>query len=369
MSPVLPRLVLLSLLFLAGCEPKPPPSQLQVRSILGGQADEGFARALAPRPFQFPEDHAAHPEFRSEWWYVTGHLMTTEGRRFGFQVTFFRFALSPEPPQRASAWASQQIWMGHAALTDVASGRHQGVERFARGALDLAGTSLHPFKVWLGDWQLGGGDAPPWELQLITPEFGFDFRLDTDKAVVLQGDQGLSRKSAEPGNASYYYSLTRLETQGEILLEGVRHQVRGLAWLDREWSTSALGADQVGWDWFSLQFADGRDLMYYQLRDSAGHPDPHSGGSLTDPRGQVRRLARKDVELRPLKWWLSPAGRRYPIEWEMELRPGGEGFKVRAVVADQEMDLSVRYWEGAVDILDAHTGQPLGRGYLELAGY
>ncbi len=187
---------------------------------------------------------------------------------------------------------------------------------------------------------------------------------------MLQGDQGLSQKSASPGNASYYYSLPRLASSGRLTLGGETVPVdRPVSWLDREWSTSALGPDQAGWDWFAIQLEDGRDLMYYQLRRKDGSADPHSGGSLSGADGTLLRLRAADVELVPTEWWTSPEGSRYPIGWELALAPTGERWRVRAVVEDQLMAMTVRYWEGAIEVVDSATGALLGRGYLELAGY
>lgn len=359
------------LLLLAGCggsEP-PAPSGISVESALGGGAAEGYARAERPRAFEFPADHGPHPEYRNEWWYLTGNLESAEGERFGFQVTFFRIALAPRAPERASAWAANQVWMAHAALTDAGAGAHEAEERFSRQALDLAGAQAEPFAVWLDDWRLGAtGTGPAWRLEVDGDAFALDLALEPAKPVVLQGDRGLSQKSAEPGNASYYYSIPRLEATGRLRSGSRELQVEGLAWLDREWSTSALGPDQEGWDWFSLQLDDGRDLMFYRLRRTDGSADPHSAGTLVAADGSYRAVGAGDVELRPLRWW-EGQGHRYPVAWELRVGPWQQTFRVQAVVEDQLMDLSVRYWEGAVDVVDPATGATLGAGYLELAGY
>jgi predicted secreted hydrolase len=357
-------------LLLTACTPYPEPAQkIAVTDALGGEVTEGYARALQPREFTFPLDHGPHPEFRNEWWYLTGNLETPQGRRFGFQVTFFRIALAPNMPPRSSHWATRQLWMGHAALTDVVGSRHLARERFARGALGLAGAQAAPFRVWLEDWQLYGGEPhSPWRLQVASEAFSLGLDLEPQRPPLLQGEKGLSRKSAAPGNASYYYSIPRLAARGTVLLDGQSLPVEGLVWLDREWSTSALESDQAGWDWLSLQLEDGRDLMYYRLRYRDQTQHPASAGSLTKPDGSVMPLGAGDVTMRPSAWWASPTGRRYPIGWEIELA-GGERLRIQTPLPDQEMDLTVTYWEGAVDALDPETGTLLGRGYLELAGY
>ncbi|MEZ5450363.1 MAG: carotenoid 1,2-hydratase [Thiolinea sp.] len=239
-------------LSLTACEKAPEADAFVVAEQLGGVSDSGFARAASPREFRFPADHGVHPDYRTEWWYVTGNLNSASGRHFGYQLTLFRVAMTPRAPDSPASWATNQLWMGHIALTDVEGGQHYHAERFARGAGGLAGQTDQPFRVWLEDWTLMGTGAAdfPWQVKMEDENFTLDLQLQNTKPVVLQGDQGLSQKSSEPGNASYYYSLTRLATAGEIVLDGERLPVSGASWLDREWSTSALGPDQAGWDWF-----------------------------------------------------------------------------------------------------------------------
>lgn len=364
------RLIILVLvLLLSGCDrPAPAPSTTSVAAALGGGDVEGFARATAVRSFRFPQDHGPHPAFRNEWWYITGNLRAADGHRFGFQITFFRISVTPEAAAGDSAWRTNQVWMAHAALSDLAAGEHRAYERFARQALGLAGTRSAPFSVWLEDWRLQrDATTGHWQLELPTEDFNLNLVLQPESPIVLQGDHGLSQKSSKPGNSSYYYSLPRLRADGRLQLGDRKFTVDGLAWLDREWSTSALDTGQAGWDWFSLQLQDGRDLMYYQLRRTDGGRDPHSSGSLSDATGLRRRLDPGQVTLTPLRWW-SGHGRRYPIEWQLQLAGEPHPWRVRALLADQEMRLSVRYWEGAVEVTDAVTGAALGRGYLEMAG-
>jgi len=361
---------LLLLLTLAGCErPAPQAPGFKLSEVLGGISAEGFARASEIRPFRFPADHGPHPAYRNEWWYFTGNLQAADARAFGFQITLFRIALQPEAVASESAWRTNQVWMAHAALSDLSGGQHLAYERFARQALGLAGAKRAPLSVWLEDWRLQlDGQTGVWRLQLPAPGFDLTLELVPASPVVLQGDRGLSQKSAEPGNASYYYSIPRLQASGQLQLNGERLAVQGLAWLDREWSTSALGPEQTGWDWFSLQLEDGRNLMYYQLRRSDGATDPHSSGSLSDARGLQRRLDPTQVSLTPLAHWRS-GERRYPVEWRLQLQGEPQPWRVRALLDDQEMRLSVRYWEGAVEVIDEVTRNRLGRGYLEMAGY
>ncbi len=373
MSRALLSAALVALLsILVGCDEREAPApELDLEQVLG-PASGDYARAIEPRRFRFPDDHGPHPRFRSEWWYVTGHLRDEQDRLYGYQITFFRFAIAPRPPEGLSAWATNQVWMAHAAVTRVADGSHRTVERFARGALDLAGACAQPFRVWLDDWQLGvsgDGDNNNWHLALDTESFDLDLELLPERPVVLQGDDGLSRKSARPGNASYYYSITRLPTRGRLQLDGESFRVTGSSWLDREWSTSALSPEQSGWDWFSLQLDDGRDLMFYRLRNRDDRMHPASRGSLADAGGKVRSLGPEDLELTPLAWWRSDSGRRYPVRWRLQSPSLGADWEVSALVEDQEMSLAVVYWEGLVEVTDRDTGERLGLGYLEMAGY
>jgi len=361
--------LLLLLLVLSACSEPPFPAEdtaIAVEQAMGGTADEGFTRAMEPREFRFPRDHGRHDGFQHEWWYFTGNLQTDAGRRFGYQITFFRIALTAQAPARESAWGTNHIWMAHVALSDIDSGRHLARERFSREAAGLAGASGEPLNVWVEDWRIDlAGDR--WRIRIDADDFALNLDLKPRRGPVLQGDAGLSHKSAEPGNASYYYSIPRLASRGEIRVDGQPHSVQGLSWLDREWSTSALGPEQAGWDWFSFQLSDGSDLMYYQLRRKDGSVDPHSRGSLQTMDGNHLDLRPESITLKPLAWWDGPDGERYPIRWQMDIAPLDRRLVIKALLPDQLMDLTVRYWEGAVEVLE--DGRPAGLGYLELAGY
>lgn len=348
-----------------------PKASLSVSGALSAPSDQGYARALEPRPFSFPADHGPHPEFRTEWWYYTGNLETAEGRRFGFQLTFFRSALAPEMTARESAWATRQAWLAHFTVSDVQSATFRSFERWSRGALGLAGGQAEPFRVWLKDWRVEA--AADKAMHLLASEDGveIDLVLQQGKPPVLQGERGLSRKSAELGNASYYYSLTRMPATGTVRVGNERFAVTGSAWMDREWSTSSLGRDQIGWDWFSLQLSDGWDLMLYQLRKKDGTADPSSSGTLIGPGGESRPLKLSDFEIEGTGEWRSPrSGARYPERWRLRIPSEELDLTVQPVLADQELDVSFLYWEGAVDVEGTHHGRPVrGRGYVELTGY
>jgi predicted secreted hydrolase len=349
-------------------------------SELLGTADPGYARALEPREFTFPADHGPHPDYRNEWWYVTGNLDAATGERFGFELTIFRFALVPamEPAPVAdepSAWRTHQVYVGHFAITDVRGRRFLAEESFARGALGLAGATPDPLRVWVADWFLKAfpkSEQPggKWLLHADSANAALTVTLEPLKPPVLQGEDGLSRKSSEPGNASYYYSMTRIATDGALRIGREVYDVSGLSWLDREWGSSALSDEHAGWDWFALQFADGSELMYYQLRRRDGSIDPMSAGTFVPAEGDPVPLTHEDVAVEVRGYWDSPKGGRYPSRWTLAVPTLALTAEVEPVMAAQELDTSVRYWEGAVNVTGRRgAGALTGRGYVELTGY
>jgi predicted secreted hydrolase len=369
--------LLLVLLASAGCGDarRDDTGRMSLVATLGGADTAGYARAVRPRPFRFPEDHGPHPAFRTEWWYVTGNLTDGTGRPVGFQLTLFRNALAPALPASSSSWATNQAYMAHLAVTDAERGAFHAFERFARGAESLAGARARPFRVWLEDWALeaaGPGATFPMRLRAAEGGVALDLVLEAGKPPVLQGDEGLSQKGPEPGNASYYYSHTRLPARGTVVLGDDTLTVGGAAWLDREWSTSVLSEGQVGWDWFALQLDDGQELMVYALRLSDGSAHPLSEAVLVDPAGTKRRLRwGTEVVVEALETWTSPhSGVRYPSTWRIQVPDRGWDLQVTPVREDQELNLAFRYWEGAVRVTSNDPERPLtGRGYVELTGY
>ena len=406
-------LIVVWLLSSRGEDARNVSASLSLAEAMGGADTVGYARAFAPRPFEFPRDHGAHPEFRTEWWYFTGNLDARDGRRFGFQFTIFRSALRPVnadpeaadapagpaasaapgaagapdavastgsavPPDSTSAWITPQMYMGHFTVTDVEGNRFTEFERFTRGGAGLAGAEAgaeSPLRIWLDDWRIEGPANPErsWPMRLRAADEGVALSLAfvPRKDIVLQGDQGLSQKGPEPGNASYYYSYPRLTAGGTLEIDGEVIDVEGLAWLDREWSTSALGEGQVGWDWFSLQFDDGAELMVYDIRQADGTPSPESQGVWVAPDGYVLHLESADYTLTPTGRWTSPIdGASYPSGWRIDVPQIDLELDVAPVLRDQELDVTVRYWEGAVDVSGRRASRELaGRGYVELTGY
>jgi predicted secreted hydrolase len=262
--------------------------------------------------------------------------------------------------------------MAHFAITEIGTRDHRIAERFSRGAAGLAGARAEPFEVWLDDWRAASlsDSFLPLELNAREGDLRLALRVEAGKPPVLQGEQGLSRKGPEPGNASYYYSYTRLPVNGELGLGGDNIAVRGEAWLDREWSSSSLGAGVQGWDWFGLQLDDGRELMLYSLRDESGRPTAFSAATLVSADGSAEHFAVDAFELAPRRRWRSPAtGVSWPVEWRLRLPDADLHLDVRALVDDQEQRVAVLYWEGAVEVLDPEADAPIGRGYLEMTGY
>jgi len=332
-----------------------------------------FARATSVRPFQLPADHGPHFEYQTEWWYYTGNLTDAGGRHFGYQLTFFRRGLSPGPPPEGPGLATNQIYFAHFAVTDSAAGRHAFAERWSRGAGELAGARAEPLALWLEDWRAEGrkGDGSALHLAARNGLVALDLELAATKPLVAHGDRGLSAKSDEPGNASYYVGHTRLLTRGRITTSAGTVEVAGTSWFDHEWSTSALGQGALGWDWFSLQTSDERELMFFQIRRGDGSLEPESGGTLVEPDGRTRRLGVRDVQVEVEDRWTSPeTGGVYPARWTVRVPSAGIELRVAPWLADQEMRTSFDYWEGAVRIEGTSAGRPVeGNGYVELTGY
>jgi predicted secreted hydrolase len=366
--------------------PPPAPEAYGIGSrlseLLGSNRLEGYSKVSKKRKFRFPEDHGPHPGFRNEWWYLTGNLNDERGQRFGFELTFFRFALRPEPHSdsawpSSSNWRTHQVYIAHFAVTDQKNEQFHVAQRFTRGALGLAGAQTTPFKVWIEDWSIkekqnkgvGAVSSEDWELTASDDNFSLHLNLVADKPPVLNGIDGLSQKSAA-GNASYYYSISRLRSEGTLRLAGETYRVSGLSWLDREWSSSALAPDQQGWDWFALQLSDGSDLMFYNIRKNDGSQDEYSAGTWISKDGEPRYLSRDDLAITVTGEWESPEGGSYPSRWDIRLPEFDLEITVTPVIDQQELFTTVRYWEGAVNVTGQRSQLPIkGHGYVELTGY
>jgi predicted secreted hydrolase len=358
----------LSLVDVGGVDEVGATSQLQASDI----DYEAYARAIEPYNWSFPADFGAHPEFLTEWWYYTGNLATAEGRRFGFQFTVFRRAISPVSSDSESEWRSNQIYLVHFTLSDIEGNQFYHEQRVSRGSAGLAGAEVFPlYHVWVDDWQILAQDdiAHLVTIQASAEDFAIDLVLEQLVAPVLQGDNGLSQKGEEPGNASYYYSLPRLATSGTISVNDESFTVEGFSWKDHEFSTSALGEGAQGWDWFGLIFDNDTELMIGQIRMSDGSREPAFGGLLINEDGSTEYLSAENFTISPTGTWQSPhTGAVYPSGWDITINSSQGSFSIHLepLMQDQELaDTDPAYWEGAVQI----TGERTGYGYAELTGY
>lgn len=353
---------------------------IAVTGTAGPQAGD-YSQVADPCGLSFPDDHGPHPGYRTEWWYYTGNLSGADGKRFGFQLTFFRSRLAPpagtaDRPQPSSAWRADQLYLAHAALTDITGGRHYQSEKTARPVLSLAGAEQTD-RVWtihVHNWRtVISPDGH--RLQADTDDFALTLDLIPDKSPVLHGRDGYSLKGQLPGRASCYYSISRLQAAGTLALDGPPQTVQGTAWMDHEFSSAPLQPGITGWDWFSLQLSDRTEIMIYLLRQADGRLNPASSGTYVPPSGKSRHLALGDVHIEPLAFWTSPhSGARYPIKWKLTVDGLKCDLTVTAALFDQEMQTprstNVTYWEGSVRARGVKGDKSVeGVGYVELTGY
>jgi predicted secreted hydrolase len=401
---------------------------LGVWPILGG-AQLQWREASPGYQFEFPRDHASHPDYKLEWWYYTGNVQTADGRRFGYQVTFFRVGIDAVPAN-PSRWAVRDLYMTHLAVSDPQGRRYRFEERLSRAGPGLAGADADRYRVWNEDWSAGvvdpagaaarqatqrsGASAPPAVqrgpasappevqrgrasalpevqrgrasarpddpapsahfIRALSDRAGVDLVLDEGKTPAVNGVNGISQKGALAGNASHYYSLTRMPTRGAIVIDGERFEVTGESWMDHEFGTSFLEKEQQGWDWLSIQLADGRDLMLYQLRRGDGSRDPRSSGTLIDAQGRTMHLTARDFTMSPTgQTFRAPSGAIYPIRWSIQIPQAQVALDVTTPLENQELSTpgaGVSYWEGVIDVSGRSAGHAVtGRGYLEMTGY
>ena len=338
-------------------------------SALAGDS-QGWRTSLPGWSYEFPRDHHAHPDFKTEWWYITGNLEGEDGRRFGFQLTFFRQGVLRG--EADSRFAVHDIKLAHFAITDIDAGRFRHAQKVSRGAFGDAGFSDGDRITWIDDWELAFVGEGKFRIAAREKDFVLSLDLATLKPPVVHGENGVSQKSAGEGRASHYYSFTRLEARGLIDLEGRKIPVRGLAWFDQEWATNQLTQDQRGWDWVSLQFEDGSELMLFQLRLQQGGRDPFSHGTWIDPEGKTTPIKNADFKLEPGRLWRSgETGGEYPVEWQLRIPKLGMELNLEAAIDAQELVLRpISYWEGSIVARGMRDGAGLmARGYLEMTGY
>ncbi len=359
-------------------------TSLSAVEAMSGGDQEGYLRVTGPREFAFPDDHGSHPGYKTEWWYYTGNLFTQNGRQFGYQFTIFRNQLHPpvngeDTSTMRSDWSTDQFYLGHFAISDMKNEKHLYEERSSRGAAGLAGIQIAPYRIWLEDWEVRGvnsknstGKSFPVHINAEMEDgTAIDLQITPAKPLVLQGEQGYDRKGSAAGNASYYLSFTRMDTKGILKINDTPFEVSGSTWMDHEWSTSALDGDQKGWDWFSIQLSNGYDLMYYQLRLQDGSASKFKTASLISPEGDKKTISPGGVFIKILNNWRSPHSKSiYPSKWKMDIPEVGLSLDVQTVFPDQEMDVSVKYYEGAISVSGNMDGDEIsGNGFIEMTGY
>jgi Predicted secreted hydrolase len=337
-----------------------------------------FRQAVSGYQFQFPDDHGSHDTFRTEWWYYTGHLTTKDKREFGYELTFFRQALeNSDVNNNPSRWAIRQLYLAHAALSEHDGHRFRYGEKISRAGIGKAGSDTGRLHVWIDRWSAEAltSDGDQHHLRAAAGDFSFDLLLAPDKAPVVHGEGGISRKGDEPGQASHYYSMTRLGTTGILTVDGHAETVHGISWMDHEFGSGRLGKDQVGWDWFSVQLDDKSELMFYLLRRTDGTADPVSSGTWVFPDRTSLALSLSDMHIDVLDYWTSPvSGTRYPNKWQLTIPSRHLSLLLLPKMPNQELmterSTQVTYWEGAVKVTGQVEDRSItGQGYVELTGY
>ena len=322
---------------------------------------------------RFPEDHGAHPDFKTEWWYFTGNVESEDGREFGYQLTFFRQGvIDPSQATPPSRFIQRDVKFAHFAVSDIGSKKFHHFQKLSRGAFGEAGFGEGSRLAWIDSWTCERIGLHDFRLTAEDGDVVIDLTLRSKREPVWHGRDGVSQKAEGPGRASHYYSLTRLETTGTVRIGERTHQVSGLTWFDHEWATNQLASHQTGWDWFSLHFENGAELMLFQIRTKDGGRDPFSSGTWIGADGTVEKIPRENFELEPIEWWKSPkTGGRYPVAWTVSIPSRNVDLTVRARFPAQELDSEpFSYWEGAVSAEGSLGADPLrGKGYLEMTGY
>lgn len=327
-------------------------------SLYATQGFAEFQQVKGPKVFSFPQDHGAHPDYRSEWWYLTANLQDEKGNAYGMQFTLFRLGVTPNQ-SLPGTWGVNQNYMAHAALSKPISNQFIFEERFSRDSFGLAGVRVNPFRAWIHDWKLyANTDEDLSHLTLAVSLKSHDIHLDfkQSKPIVLQGYKGYSRKSSELGNASYYYSIPRFEVSGTIDHQEKRLNVKGQGWLDREWSTSFLGKNQSGWDWYALKFNTNEELMIYVMRRLDGQTDPHNYAVWIHTDGTKEIIQYSKLAIQSKNFWQTNQELPYVTQWEIELPEKELKINVNAIMPNQLVNGSIPYWEGAVKVTGSHQG-------------
>jgi predicted secreted hydrolase len=340
----------------------------------GVAAQSPYKVAVPGYRYEFPRDNFNHPGFQTEWWYYTGNVRASDGHRFGFELTFFRQAVSREQVKQ-DTWDLRDFYLAHLALSDLDDKAFYHSERTNRHGPGIAGIDEKRRQIWNGNWNAtwNGNDQL---LQAVDDHFSFTLTLHPEKAPVIHGENGVSQKAEGAGRASHYISLTRLNTKGNIRLDGKNFAVEGLAWMDHEFFTHQLEKDQVGWDWFSVQLNDNTELMLYRIRRADGSIDPYSAGTYIDSSGRSTHLHNEDFSLLTAKeTWKSPiTAAMYPVKWRIQVPKLEIELEVTTPLESQELagqsKVIPNYWEGAIDLKGTKVKSDVkGVGYLEMTGY
>jgi predicted secreted hydrolase len=335
-----------------------------------------WKQADVPRKWSFPADHGSHGDYRTEWWYFTGNLADASGKRYGYQLTFFRYGLTARPYGPKNPWSVRDIYLAHFTITDVSNNSFHYTDRASRKGPGLAGADEHRMAVNVLGWSALMDKNT---IRLNASFEGMELKLDVipAKPPVFHGRQGLSKKGPMPGQASYYYSFTDLKTSGYIKRPGMTNQVSvtGVSWFDQEFGSNQLSGDQEGWDWFALHLSDGRDLMIYKLRKKDGSIEKESSGTIVERDGSSRQIALSEIETKVLAYWKSKktAG-KYPAGWHIRIPSAEVDVTIKPLVADQELantvSAGITYWEGAANGTGKSKGKAVNaEGYVELTGY
>lgn len=338
------------------------------------EIDKFYKKALPGYKFAFPRDHASHEDFKTEWWYYTGHLKSEDGKRYGYELTFFRSGVSPSEKSQAKRKERANVYLAHFAVSDVNNKKFHFFEKLTRSGLSLGTASSSVLHIYNDGWRVDeAGDAMM--LSADAEKTGIKLLLSSKKPPVIHGKDGVSQKADCVGCASHYYSLTRMDTKGLLFIDGQEKRVTGTSWMDHEFGSNQLTEEQIGWDWYSLQLSDNSELMLYIMRKKDGSIDKNSSGTIIGADGKTEHLALSQFKIRSKSKWLSPKSKgNYPLNWEVEIPSKQIKLQVTADFDDQELvtkrSTDVTYWEGASSITGTKMGKPiLGEGYVEMTGY
>ncbi len=366
---------IISVVFISSCtnQEKEIDAEVSIAKIMNS-SKTGFKQASEVITFKFPEDYAAHNEYKIEWWYFTGNVQTEDGHKFGYQFTIFRNGLSFDTT-RNSSFSSNNLYLAHFAISDITNNKFYFTEKTVREAVDLAGTTVSPFRVFIENWEIKAKFnnynylMPEFSIVAKDSNFAIDLTLTPQKKMVLHGNQGLSDKSYEKGNSSYYYSFTNLKTEGNISIGDESFQIEGKSWFDREFSTSALSVNQRGWNWFSLQLEDSTEIMCFELRDNQNKQD-FAKGTYISSDGKTEFIKATDFTITPVSYFTSNTGTKYPSKWKFEYKTQNIFLEIETQIPNQELNVFTKYYEGSVKFKGTKNNRKIaGSGYVELTGY